>query len=244
MLKFVLLCSGKKDARGYELIVDKLLMKEETEYKCYNYSFLGDDLHDFIKEKYDDMIYIIEESEEVSSLEIIETLRNSYNDFKSFVIIIDKENKLSRSYIEENYFVHAKVVNDVRKLANALEKVIKAFESKKSKLSYQYNGAFYNIEFSRILYIEKQLDSKICNVICLDKTYYINSSVKNMKKVLNNDFVQTHQSAIINLNNVLSIDFNSKVIEFINGDQTNLFSRNYKKSVKEVITKKFQKVTE
>lgn len=244
MLKFVILNSSKQESRGYELVVDKLLFEDDTEYKLYNFNFLQDELYNLIKEKYDDKIFIIEESDKISSLEIIETLRNSYNDFTSFIIIIDKQNKLCKNYIEDNYFVNVKIINDEKKLTNILKNVIKALKSKKTKLSYLYNGIFYNIDYSKILYVEKQLDSKICNIICLDDTYTISSSVKNMKEILNNDFVQTHQSAIINLNNVISIDFNNKLIEFINGNQTDLFSRNYKKSVKEVITKKCQKVTE
>lgn len=244
MLKFVILNSSKQESRGYELEVDKLLFEDDTEYKLYNFNFLQDELYNLIKEKYNDKIFIIEESDKISSLEIIETLRNSYNDFASFVIIIDKQNKLCKNYIEDNYFVNVKIINDEKKLTNTLKNVIKALKSKKTKLSYLYNGIFYNIDYSKILYVEKQLDSKICNIICLDDTYTISSSVKNMKEILNNDFVQTHQSAIINLNNVISIDFNNKLIQFINGNQTDLFSRNYKKSVKEVITKKCQKVTE
>lgn len=244
MLQFVLLSSNKKNIRGYELVVDKLLMKEDTDYKYYNYTLLSDDLHEFIKEGENERIYLIEESDTIKATDILEVIRNSYNDLNSFIIIIDKDAKIKRSYIEENYIVHTKVVNDVNKLSDILKQVIKAYKKKGNKLSYQYNGCFYNIDFSKILYIEKQLDSKICNIVCVENTYSINSSIKKMLEILNNDFVQTHQSAIVNLDNVQKIDFTNKIIEFINGEKTNLFSRSYKKKVKDVITKRCQKVTE
>lgn len=244
MLQFVLLSSNKKNIRGYELVVDKLLMKEDTDYKYYNYTLLSDDLHEFIKEGESERIYLIEESDTIKATDILEVIRNSYNDLNSFIIIIDKDAKIKRSYIEENYIVHTKVVNDVNKLSDILKQVIKAYKKKGNKLSYQYNGCFYNIDFSKILYIEKQLDSKICNIVCVENTYSINSSIKKMLEILNNDFVQTHQSAIVNLDNVQKIDFTNKIIEFINGEKTNLFSRSYKKKVKDVITKRCQKVTE
>lgn len=244
MLQFVLLSSNKKNIRGYELVVDKLLMKEDTDYKYYNYTLLSDDLHEFIKEGENERIYLIEETDTIKATDILEVIRNSYNDLNSFIIIIDKDAKIKRSYIEENYIVHTKVVNDVNKLSDILKQVIKAYKKKGNKLSYQYNGCFYNIDFSKILYIEKQLDSKICNIVCVENTYSINSSIKKMLEILNNDFVQTHQSAIVNLDNVQKIDFTNKIIEFINGEKTNLFSRSYKKKVKDVITKRCQKVTE
>lgn len=243
LLKFVLLSSNKKNIRSYELVVDKLLMNEETDYKCYNYFLPSDDLHEFIKEKQENKIYLIEESNEISSLDIIKEVRNSYNDLESFIIIINKENNIKEN-IETNYFINTKVVKSIKELTNALEKIIKMYTNKKTKLTYQYNNCFYNIDFSKVLYIEKEPESKLSNIICIDNIYQINSSIKQLTKILNKEFVRTHQSAIVNLSNVETIDFANKIIEFFNGEKTNLFSRSYKKEVKDVITKKCQKVTE
>ncbi len=94
MLQFVLLSSNKKNIRGYELVVDKLLMKEDTDYKYYNYTLLSDDLHEFIKEGENERIYLIEESDTIKATDILEVIRNSYNDLNSFIIIIDKDAKI------------------------------------------------------------------------------------------------------------------------------------------------------
>lgn len=244
MLKFVVCSNNKKNIKCYELLVDKLLIKEETDYKYYNYNLPSDDLHKFIKEGEETKIYLIEESDEISSLDLLKTIRNSYNDLNSFIIIIDKKGKVQENYIENNYLINTKVIKNISKLPDILNQIIKFYIGKKDKLTYQYNGCFYNITFSKILYIEKQLDSKLCNIICTDNTYCINSSLTKMLEILNKDFIRTHQSAIVNLNNVETIDFTNKIIGFINGEKTNLFSRSYKKEVKDVITKKCQKVTE
>lgn len=244
MLQFVLISSSKKSIKGYELEIDKLLIKEDADYKCYNYNLLDDDLHNFIKEVDNERIYLIEDSQNIPTLNILKTIRNSYNDLNSFIVILDEKNNIKRDYIEEEYYIHTKVVNDINKISDVLKQVIKVYLNKTKKLSYQYNGCFYNIDLSKILYIEKQLESKICNLICLDGVYSINNTIKGMDKILTNNFVRTHQSAIVNINNVEMIDFNKKIITFSNKETTNLFSRNYKKKVKEVITKKCQKVTE
>lgn len=244
MLHFVLISGNKKSIKGYELEVDKLMINEDINYKCYTYELLNNDLDNFIKEVENERIYLIEDSKSISALNLIKKIRNEYNDFNSFIIVLNESNNMNTTIIEEEYFIHTKVVKDIKKLNEILKQVTKVYSNKDKKLSYQYNGCFYNINLSKILYVEKQLESKTCNIICLDGIYKINTSIKKIKELLNDDFVRTHQSAIVNMLNVETIDFNTKIITFSDKTTTNLFSRSYKKKVKEVITKKCQKVTE
>lgn len=244
MLKFVILSSNKENIRGYETIVDKLLMKNETEYKCYKFNDNDKEFYNFIEKQHDENIYIIEEENSINSLDIIKYIRNNHNDLTSFIIITDFKNKIERNCIENNYCIHTKVISNNEQLSNTLSQIIKLLNNNNDRLVFKYNSYIHNINFCEILYIEKQLDSKLCKIICTEGTYYINKSLKKVKELLNNDFVQTHQSAIVNINNVSSIDLANKIINFKNNHSTTLFARNYKKKVETIFTKKDQKVTQ
>ena len=80
MLKFVILSSNKENIRGYETIVDKLLMRHEIEYKCYKFNDNDKEFNNFIEQEQEDNIYIIEEGNNINSLELIKQIRNNHND--------------------------------------------------------------------------------------------------------------------------------------------------------------------
>ncbi len=243
MLKFVILSSNKKNIRGYETIIDKLLIKGEVEYKCYKFSDNDKEFKNFIGEK-EEYIYIIEESIKINSVDIIKHIRNNHNDITSFIIIIDFKNKVEREYIENNYCIHTKVITKEQQITNTLNQIIRLLNNDKKRLVYKYNGYMHNINYKEILYIEKMIDSKICKIVCEKETYYINKSLKKIKEVLSREFVQTHQSAIVNINNVTTIDLKNKIINFKNKEKITLLARNYKNKIEEYITEQGKKVTQ
>ena len=56
-----------------------------------------------------------------------------------------------------------------------------------------------------------------------------------IKEKLKGNFMYTHKSCIINMDNVKTIDIKNKVIVFSNNTKTDLLSRKYLKEVKEYV---------
>ena len=65
--------------------------------------------------------------------------------------------------------------------------------------------------------------------------FYIVKSINWLEQNLGSDFVKTHQSCIVNLNNIKEVDFSDNVITFKNGESTCLFADKMKKEVKELV---------
>ena len=65
--------------------------------------------------------------------------------------------------------------------------------------------------------------------------YETSESLKGIKEKLKGNFMYTHKSCIINMDNVKTIDIKNKVIVFSNNTKTDLLSRKYLKEVKEYV---------
>ena len=49
--------------------------------------------------------------------------------------------------------------------------------------------------------------------------------------MLNDDFIKTHKSCIVNKSRILSINYNKNIITFDNGIGTDLLSNKYRKEI-------------
>lgn len=100
-------------------------------------------------------------------------------------------------------------------------------------LSLCQEGELFKVPYQDILYIEKELHSNQCLVVTLHNRFSIRSSVKKMEDDLKDVsfFFKCHQSCIINLQNVIRIDFSSNKIYFEN-EALSLLSRSKRKELK------------
>ena len=101
--------------------------------------------------------------------------------------------------------------------------------------SFKYNHMLYKIPYTSINYIEKEPSIKRCIIHTTDKEYYIISSIENITNKLDKRFLKTHQSCIININNISKLDLSNKIIMFKNGDYTSLLTDKIKKTLKKCI---------
>ena len=95
-------------------------------------------------------------------------------------------------------------------------------------------GELYYIPHQDILYIEKSLNDNTSNIVTKNKAYNIRKTIKELEVELGNtiNFIKTHRSCIVNLNNIIHIDFENNIIAFVN-KEIDLLSRSHKKNLKE-----------
>lgn len=103
-------------------------------------------------------------------------------------------------------------------------------------LRYTNKGETYHIPHQDILYIEKSLNDNTSIIVTKNHTYNIRKTIKELEQELAGaiNFVKTHRSCIVNLNNIKHIDFENNIITFVN-KEIDLLSRANKKTLKERI---------
>lgn len=177
-------------------------------------------------------IYLLEI--ENNGIEMARKIRNS-GDWKSPIILMTKDRtfqKPSKLLILDVINLHTDLEEKITatiKLALHIVKSHKAFK-------FSYNNELYQIPFEDILYFEKDLNNNYVSIITKDNIYRIKESIKNIEQKLMafSIFFKTHQSCIVNLQNIIKIDFKENIIYF-KTKYTHLLSRNRKKELKETV---------
>lgn len=174
-----------------------------------------------------------------SGLDLAREIRNS-GDWASQMIMITSHN----CFKEEGFTSKVLMLDFIDKNANMEENIRSAIvvalriHAHYKSFNFIYNKELYQIPYQDILYFEKNLNNNYTSIITKKEEYKIKQSIKNIETELRTvpSFFKTHQSCIVNLENILHVDFSESTIYFTKHEVT-LLSRNKKKELKEKIEK-------
>lgn len=237
MLRFAIISS--KNNGVYKDIIDKVMINYDMFYEKCSFNANDKKFEEFCTANDGAAVILIEDGK-LDSLNILNDIRKKYNCYASFIIIIDTDKKLNGIDILENNPFLVDII-DVSLLNTKLEKnlctIMNIIYNKKKVFSFYSDKILYKIPYSQILYIEKELNGKKVSIVCKQAVYEISKSIVEMEKLLDNRFVKSHQSALINKDNIDYIDFNSNKIVFENSKECNLISRTNKKNLRDSLSK-------
>ena len=197
----------KKNVEG----VNRALVNCDIEYRIIKFSHYSDKLDDIINQKGTKKIYILDvEMEEVSGLEVASQIREDDDD--SIIIF-------ATAY-EKYHEYEQRLTDDIVAATKILYR--------QGILTFTYNHVVYRIPYNSIYYIEKEPLIKRCIIYTTNGKFFISRSINWLENVLEYGFIRTHQSCIVNIDNIKNIDFVSNVITFKNGMSTNLLANKKK----------------
>ncbi len=110
------------------------------------------------------------------------------------------------------------------------------YSKNKDVFIFSYKRNIYRIPYDDINYIEKESNIKRCIIHTIKDNYYISLPITKLEELLANNLIKTHQSCIININNIKEITKNE--IKFYNDDKTNLITKNMRNEIVEMIESK------
>ena len=208
----------------------------EKMVSVYKYDSYNTEFDMFIKNNKDKKIYILDdEVDGVSGLELAKEIRK--NDLDSIIILIIDFDK----YINNVFNIKLMALDIIFKNTDYVSRLVDDIKlaisiiMKKDIFVFKYNHVLYRIPYNKICYIEKESMIKRCIIHTVDKDYYITENITSILSHLDNNFCRTHQSCIVNLNNIRMIDMKSNVIEFNNGDKTDMLNIKMKKVIKDFV---------
>lgn len=219
----------KKNVEG----VNRALVNCDIEYRIIKFSHYSDKLDDIINQKGTKKIYILNvEMEEVSGLEVASQIREDDDD--SIIIFATAYEK----YHEDVFYSRLRVLDFICKYQGYEQRLTDDIVAatkilyRQGILTFTYNHVVYRIPYNSIYYIEKEPLIKRCIIYTTNGKFFISRSINWLENVLEYGFIRTHQSCIVNIDNIKNIDFVSNVITFKNGMSTNLLANKKKKEVK------------
>ena len=229
----VIICEDNiKDRKRTVNVVKEHFKSKKLQYNIHLYSDYNDEFLNIVKSTIPFKIYLLDiETPSRSGIDIARHIREK--DVDSVIIFLTAHEELSSLAAKEDlmFLSFINKFNDFEKrLPSSLNKALKLLKRKQNIRIIDKNIS-YTINIDSILYIVK--DSFERKTII--KTDYdeikVNKTLKEVKEMLDDRFVQTHRACYINNDRKVKVDISNKEITFDTGDKIDLLSEKYKKEV-------------
>lgn len=229
----VIICDdNKNDLQKVYNIVTKYMKSNNLEYEKHIFNDYNDKFMEIVNKKLPFKIYILDiETPSRSGIDVAREIRRK--DVDSAIIFLTGHNELGIDLLKEDIpftaFIN-KFVNCEDRLNNCLTKTLNLMH-KKRVLRIKDTNTLYTINIDDILYITKDSFERKTIIITDYDEFRVGNSLNSIKEMLNDDFIQTHRSCIINKNRTCKIDYSNKTITFDNNEMIDLLSNKYRKEV-------------
>lgn len=237
MINFVV-CDDEKEFRNkLVLIIDRLFMKNNLEYKIHEFDKYNTKFENLIESDMSSKIYIldIEMKDSISGIDIARKIRK--NDWKSIIIMVTSHTELGYEALKAQIMLLdfiSKFDNCEKNVEKILKKAVSKVDDKKVIL-FQASGITHRIYLDDILYVTKDTVDRKCIIKTTYNEFAVGKTMNEMIEELGPNFYLSHRSCLVNLDKVKSVNWKDNIIYFDNGEKIDLLSRDRKKGLKEYV---------
>ena len=232
MLNVIICDDNKRDLDKISKFVDNYMKRNKFEYKSFIYRDYNDEFMKIVKSKMPFKIYILDiETPSRSGIDVAREIRKK--DLESVIIFLTGHDELGRIILQNDLMFLAfvnKFDNFDKRLNEVLYKAIDLVKLRRI-IKIEDGTDIYLFDMNDILYLSTESFPRRTII----KTDYMECKVKkplkNIVENLDDRFVKTHKSCIINKNRVTRIDKVKKIIYFDNNEKIDLLSDKYKKEL-------------
>lgn len=235
MIEFIIYDEDQEQKNLYEKTIEKVMMNyDEVYHKTYINSYNSKWTSLLENETF--KIYLLDvKSRKNSGIDIAKYVRERKNDWQSMIILLSNSIDFQYELLKYRLMVIDYLVksnSDYRKKLNeAIQIAMNNFDHRPKTLKYTYKNTQYNIELSKITYVEKEQDSKRCIIRTTTKEYYCPGNLHQLAQKLDERFIKCSKSYIINIEKVKEYNIKDNIIVFDNDKVLNVISRNKRKEV-------------
>lgn len=233
MIRFIINDNDKEFSKKIGKSINQYMFHNNLEYQILNYPIL--DIANKVDFKERENIFIFDTSNCIDfAIHTSNQIRKK--DLKSPIIFVayDYKNleKVMKNTLLLFSFITKYEFEEV--FQNTLRQALKYIDVQ-DVLCVKQNRINYRISKNNILYIMTN-PGRIGSIIVTDDiTYKTRQPLIKLKEQLDDSFVQSHRSCIVNRNRVLSIDLKNRILEFDNGEKIDLVSYRLKSSLKDIL---------
>lgn len=239
MLKFVVYEDSSKYIEEYVDVINKIMINKNYDYRILKFSRFTPSLKKEIYSGDDEKIFLLDiQTPDVSGIEIAAKIREV--DWESIIIFITNYSQYKNEIFAKRLSALDYISKDSQfkdRLTETINIALKAI-CKADVLVYTFNHMTYRVPVRNIAYIEKANVGKKNYIITLNgEEYEIAGTIKSLQAKLGNRFFRSHNSCLVNLDNIKTINYSEKTITFINDEEIELLSVRSKKGLKEACNK-------
>ncbi len=238
MIEFVI-CDDNKDFNiMLKNKISQFMSKhQEIECKFHCYSGYGKEFEKTSKPSTTFKVYFLDiETKNGSGLDAARLIREKYDDWNSIIIIVTAHEEFRYEALGNRLglfdFIN-KLNNFELNLENDLTNILKKYNRGSKSIIIEYDYAIHKIKLADIIYIEKIIDSKKCMIVTTYGEREVQSTLNDLYDQLDENFMKASRSLIVNIKNVRGFDSKTNTVDFINGQESSLVSRESKKELVE-----------
>ena len=239
MLKFIVYEDSLKYIEEYTDIINKIMINKNYDYRILKFSRFTSELKKEMYSVGDEKIFLLDiQTPDVSGIEIAAKIREV--DWESIIIFITNYSQYKNEIFAKRLSVLDYITKDSNfkdTLTETINVALKAL-GREDILVYTFNHITYRVPIKSIAYIEKANVGKKNYIITLNgEEYEIAGTIKDLQTKLGKRFFRSHNSCLVNLDNIKTINYGEKTITFINDEEIELLSVRSKKGLKAACNK-------
>ena len=198
----------------------KALGNYDIDYKICKYLSFCEEFEEDINDKINKKIYILDiELPDISGLQIAEKIRK--DDWDSIIIFVTSHPECRNDIFYSRLLAFdyiSKYTTYEKRLQQSIEEASKIV-GKRRVFIYKYNRIIYRLEYDEILYFERLNGTKKWLIhIESGNIYEISGNIEEILEKLDDSFVLSHKSCIVNMNKVKYVNYDKGNITLINGE--------------------------
>lgn len=234
MINFIICSSDYSSREETKNIIYSYMMNYDVEVKYHLFEHYNKELKNIIEREDGYNVYILDLD---CSIEIIKKIREEQDDWHSIIILITNNSIDEKIYGKRLYILDLIYRNKSyeKLLIEDLKRILNNYDHREKCLTFETNRVIKKVDFKSIIMITKEKDSKKCILKSSYGNYSVPESLCNISKRLDDRFVKTNRSCIVNGDQIIEYDQNQNKITLKNGLIFNDISREKRKSVSKYV---------
>lgn len=229
MYNFIICDDNQRDLKRLNTMIEKYMFKSDLKYEVLSFSDYDDDFLKIVSRKMPGKIYILDiEAPTRSGIDIARIIRR--RDYNSALIFVTAHEELGQIILKKHFrflaFIN-KFDEFEKNFTETLDEAVTALEQKQI-VRFSDGSNIVTLEHNDIVYITRDSVERKTVINYGENEVKVNIPLSRLKKMLTDDFIETHRSCIVNKKRIISYNKNQKVIKFDNGDTTDLISSKFK----------------
>lgn len=234
MFKFVIVEDMEEFRNKIINVIDSFSIKYKVEVEVEIFNDYTNNLKKLIKTDKSFKIYILDielpNKENINGIQIANFIRK-YDNKSLIIFITDYFTKYSMDILQSKIMF----LKFISKKSNYAEELPTLFKEqmlnkyRKNILIIQTKTMLYRFECNDLLYVIT--NERKVKFILSYMEFESSKQLKQVREMVDNRFMPSHKSCIVNIERISKIDTKNKIIYFDNGKFTDIVSKNYLRSI-------------
>lgn len=232
MINFVIVDDNNMHRKKVNNIIISIMMNNKINFNIQEFPDFDSDLFDYFKNPKPNSIYILDlELPNGDGIDIARKIMNEYNDWTSPIIVLTAHT----SMYYEVYKQRLQILDFIGKSDNIEKNLNENISICLRMLNmdriyrFTYKNTDYTIPINKIDYIQR--DDRRIKVVCKNEVYYTIDTINAIKERFPSYFILSLKGTLINMHNVLKIDWNINKVYFNDGLSDYVVSKSHKKEI-------------